>query len=329
MIALISWPRSVEMGPSQATVKQFEDAILDDSSVIRSIATEYLRNRVYGYILGMANRTYRLGAGRYIATRIRNAVPVLELGSNHGFGIMMGREFRKVFPSLQGCSRRSVYCFDAWPKFQERLADFIEFADITDIFVSAAQAAENLRAIMPRRNIIWIPEGICPAYYDSLPLEERDIDIICIGRGYDAWHNSVIETIKSKGVRYRHERASGGLINPSESDFNLALARSKISICVPKSITNPDQAMGVETMTFRYLQSMSSRCLILGHAPKEMIDIFGYNPVIEIDMRNPSAQILDVLKRIHEYRGLIEKNYWAVLERHTWWHRWQQIKSHL
>ena len=104
------------------------------------------------------------------------------------------------------------------------------------------------------------------------------------------------------------------------------MAKSKISICVPSSITHPDRSGNIETMTVRYLQSMVSKCLILGRAPKEMITLFGYNPVIEIDSEDPEGQIISIINNYSNYFGLIEKNYQTVLEKHTWNKRWAEIK---
>jgi hypothetical protein len=78
-------------------------------------------------------------------------------------------------------------------------------------------------------------------------------------------------------------------------------------------------------MTMRYLQSIASKCLVVGHAPKEMVTVFGYNPVVEIDMRSPERQVLELLKHFDDYIPLIEKNYAILVEEHTWRKRWQQI----
>ncbi|MGW1497782.1 hypothetical protein ACWCQW_04190 [Streptomyces mirabilis] len=48
-------------------------------------------------------------------------------------------------------------------------------------------------------------------------------------------------------------------------------------------------------MTQRYLESMASGCLVLGQAPPELVSLMGFNPVIEIDWRDPVQQVLDIL----------------------------------
>ena len=75
----------------------------------------------------------------------------------------------------------------------------------------------------------------------------------------------------------------------------------------------------------RYLQSMVSKCLVVGHAPAELTALFGYNPVVELDMHDPAAHILALLDDPREYATLIERNYETVVQHHTWHHRWAMI----
>ena len=117
------------------------------------------------------------------------------------------------------------------------------------------------------------------------------------------------------------------IIFPTRKQFVDGLARSKISICVPSSITHPSRSGEIETMTTRYLQSMIAKCLIVGKAPKELITLFGYNPVIEIDMNNPVQQLQLIFENFSNYIPLIENNFDTVIKHHTWRHRWDKIKS--
>src|SRR6185369_6557481 len=139
------------------------------------------------------------------------------------------------------------------------------------------------------------------------------------------YHDQIISAVENHKKTYLYERERGRVIFPAREDFLDGLARSKISICIPCSITHPERAGDIETMTMRYLQSMASKCLVVGHAPAEMIELFGYNPVIEIDKKNPDKQLLELLNRFDDYVPLIEKNYAAVTSEHTWHNRWQQI----
>ena len=54
----------------------------------------------------------------------------------------------------------------------------------------------------------------------------------------------------------------------------------------------------IETLTQRYWECMLSRCLIVGRAPFELINLIGYNPVIEVEWGNESEQLLRILNNI-------------------------------
>ena len=66
---------------------------------------------------------------------------------------------------------------------------------------------------------------------------------------------------------------------------------------------------------------MSSKCLIWGKAPQELIELFGYNPVIEVDMNDTQNQLLNLIKDYDSYIPLIEKNYQTVIKNHQWKNR--------
>ena len=82
-------------------------------------------------------------------------------------------------------------------------------------------------------------------------------------------------------------------------------------------------------MTWRYLQSMSSKCLILGRMPHEMRLLFDYDPILEIDFTDPAGQLRAILKSFDTYAELIERNYRCVQEHHQWPNRIASIERYL
>ncbi|MGB2429647.1 MAG: hypothetical protein ACPIGG_09190, partial [Akkermansiaceae bacterium] len=56
-----------------------------------------------------------------------------------------------------------------------------------------------------------------------------------------------------------------------------------------------------------------------------MVELFGYNPVIEIDMGDPVGQLRSILDHFDDHVALIEKNYQEAISKHTWKNRWEQI----
>jgi hypothetical protein len=68
---------------------------------------------------------------------------------------------------------------------------------------------------------------------------------------------------------------------------------------------------------------------MVGHAPKELIEFIGYNPVIEIDYENPNGQICNILQHINDYIGLTNKNRETALLKGDWLARMQGINVFL
>jgi glycosyltransferase involved in cell wall biosynthesis len=243
------------------------------------------------------------------------------------FAILMGPNFRKTMPRFLADAHKSAYLFDAWPQNHEKIRQFADACRLEHLFVSSSQGAAALGKVVRSTQCHWIPEGITPGDYFLAFTPERDIDVLQLGRRYNKYHQLIAAALEKRGKNYLSERQAGTVVFPTRLDYVEGLARTKISICTPLSISHPDRAGGIETMTVRYLQSMHSRCLIVGHAPAEMIQLFGYNPLIEIDYNNAAGQLLDLLDHLEDYRPLIEKNYLAVRQHHTWENRWEQIKS--
>ena len=82
-----------------------------------------------------------------------------------------------------------------------------------------------------------------------------------------------------------------------------------MTIALPRSITQPEIAGDIETLTQRYWECMFSRMVMVGHAPQELIDFIGYNPVIELsDKISPEEQIANVIEHIEDYQSLVDKN---------------------
>ena len=74
-------------------------------------------------------------------------------------------------------------------------------------------------------------------------------------------------------------------------------------------MTQPEVAGDIETLTQRYWECMFSRMVMVGHAPQELIDFIGYNPVIELSDKISSEELIaDVIEHIEDYQVLVDKN---------------------
>jgi hypothetical protein len=309
---------------SQDTVDEFEKAILKDSIV--SHAKEL--NKYVFKLLRFINRL----CGKFGFTIIRKTnisykvEPLLD--SKHLFTVMMGLDIYK-YRSFGFLTKhnKSIFMIDAWEHDHEKIVDFVNTFKIDNIFISSLQATNMLGLLIRETKINWIPEGINPEEYKYLSYNEKNIDVLAFGRKYDLYHDQIVGYLQENEKIYLYEKVKGEIIFPTRIEFINGLAHSKVSICVTANITHPLRSGNIETMNIRYLQSIVSKCLLVGHAPKEMIQLFGYNPVIEIDMENPVEQLDEILKNYSDYIPLIEKNYQIVLKYHTWKDRWNQIKE--
>lgn len=247
---------------------------------------------------------------------------------NHLFTIMMSLDLYSLRPYLIGSiHNKSIFLFDAWPKDYQKIKSFCEEFHINYLFISSKQSSVYLDKVINNTLVRWIPEGIDFKLYKYQEYNKKDISILALGRRYDFYHNLIVEDLLANNVKYLYEKIKGELIFPTREEFIEGLSKTKISICVPSNITHPERAGDVETMTIRYLQSIVSKCLIVGHAPAEMIELFGYNPVIEINMDKPFEQLLEILNNFESYIPFIEQNYKVVIDNHTWSNRWEQMKN--
>jgi hypothetical protein len=304
----------------QNAVEELENAVLSDGRVRPARVLGKHEAQVV-HLLFKLQLSRSLTALRHVRGR------VFERTGCDYFVVMMGFEPRRCVPDFYLPGRKSLYMFDAWPAVYDGIAKLVSRWGIQDVFVSSSQAAAALNDLVPHCRFSWVAEGVDPDLYTHRPYAARDIDVVQIGRKHDAYHESIVAPLLERGRCYRYEQTKGEIVFPTREQFVDGLARSKVSICFPCNLTHPQRSGDTETMTQRYLQSLVSKCLVVGHAPKEMVSLFGYNPVVEADMNDPAGQLLSILDNFHDYVPLIEMNYRTAVEEHTWTKRWQTIAS--
>ena len=241
--------------------------------------------------------------------------------------LIIGYQKEKFFPYFHfNADLKALWMFDAWDPLFHDIENTIRKFKINIVFFSSKQSAEHFGDLnIPYFQSHWIPEAVDVERYEYAPYHKRTIDVLQLGRVWGAYHNQ-IKSIEPDLV-YKYEKFPGQLIFPSRHDFIHGLANSKISICVPSSITHPNRSGSISTMTSRYLQSMASKCLILGKMPYDMSFLFNYCPIVEIDEDNPVKQIQSILKNFDDYIPLIEKNYSEVRKFHNWSNRISDIEN--
>jgi hypothetical protein len=213
------------------------------------------------------------------------------------------------------------WMFDAWPNLYGKIERMLRRQRVRLAFCSARQSAEHLTRKLGIE-CVWLPEA-CDAtlFNPSKRLAERTIDVLELGRKYDAWHEAVTDRLATLGKVHLYERVRGQMIFGTEQAMRAGYGDAKVSISFPSSLTHPARSGNVETVTLRYFESMAAKCLIVGHCPAELKDIMGYNPVVEADMssaESAAGQIEEILANVDRHQEQVERNYRAVLERGVW-----------
>lgn len=249
----------------------------------------------------------------------------------HLFALMSGTEYGKIFLKYSFKAKLKVlYMFDPWPTVNNINENALRSYKINIAFISAKQAVEHFNSLnFPDFTAYWIPEGVKSESYKYLDYKDKSIDILQYGRQWKWLHDEIHTFCNKNNIKYEF---------PNHDDFNKsqfktrsllidAMAKSKIVICVPRNITNPDQIGDQSTLTTRYFECMSSKCIIWGKAPQELIELFGYNPVVEIEMNSPQKQLATILANYNSYIPLVEKNYSLVIQNHQWKNRIEEITN--
>lgn len=226
------------------------------------------------------------------------------------------------------------FLWDCWPDTWEILIRSLNNFRCRIIFVTSSQVAQMLNDSNLKLKAYYIPEGIKIneiINIEKIDFSNRRIDIYELGRIHADYHNQIIKLsndYKSINIKHNQYDRKGKLTKlafPKEQDINEILKDVKIVISFPKCDTD-SSASGVETLTQRYWESMLNGNLIFGRAPKELIDLIGYDPVININWENPKRQLAKALQNINLYRELIEKNHSTALKYASWSNRITEIK---
>jgi hypothetical protein len=297
-------------------IREFEEAFLKNkrfSSVSGPRPVPFLKCNAFAtYIISTA-------AQKLFSAIPRKASPTF---FNIGY-VSPHHAVYKAFPYFTlPLGARCIWIYDAWPHCWQAIERFAITYKIKLLLFSSLQAARHFKSRNIRGcRVEWLPEAVTVDDYQSKPYRQRQTDILQIGRRWNEYHEKIRRFVEGQGYTYKYEKRPGELIFEGRQAFINGLADSKISVCVPASVTHPERSGGIETMTWRYLQSMASRCLILGRMPQEMRQLFDYAPVIEIDIENSTGQLGQILRNFEDYIPLIEKNYEYVCQHHQWKHR--------
>jgi hypothetical protein len=283
---------------------------------------EILKSGKWDFVNGPGNLRARIGR------QLLKFMPVLRfpMRSKRNF-VAIGYQVEKFFPYFHlKANSKTLWMYDAWEPLFKNIEKTVRDYGINLLCTASKQSADHFNSLgIENFRCEWLPEGVDSDLYRFVPYADRNIDVLQLGRKWDDYHDK-IKPLEGELV-YKYEKKRGQIIFATREEFLNGLANAKISICVPSDITHPERSGNISTITNRYLQSMASRCLILGKAPGDMKFVFDYDPMIEIDETDPIGQIRDILKNYDDYIPLIEKNYETVRQFHHWRNRVQQLEN--
>ena len=214
--------------------------------------------------------------------------------------------------------------WDTWPDRQSGIYYYLKLFNCKIVFVTVRSFAEKIRQDLSIK-AYWIPEGIdIKQYNGGSDLNERPFDVLELGRQKEKYH-TMLESLYMKNIiegYARNEYHKNGNIKklffPKSEDLKEGMPKYKIVVSFPRIDTHPKQTGNMETLTQRYWEAMLSKCLIVGRAPQELIDLLGYNPVIDVDWEAFDAQLISILSNIGNYQEFVNKNYDAAIENASW-----------
>lgn len=217
------------------------------------------------------------------------------------------------------------FFWDVWPNSFERTASWLGKYQVRTALFTSSQTAERMKERFSQMNILFVPEGIDASEYgEGRPLCQRTNLLYEIGQGKRCF-------LKSQYPK-EYERLSSlpveGLI-PNKKSYIEALCNAQVTVTFPRCDLMPEETGDIETLTQRYWEAMLTRSVIVGRAPKELIDLIGYNPVIDLDKKNPIRQIEDIIAHIEDYQPLVDRNRQVALEKGEWQVRMREVAKWL
>lgn len=215
--------------------------------------------------------------------------------------------------------------WDCWPKQVESVAIFFKKNQVRTAIFTSSQTADTFRTKFPQMNILTITEGIkVDLYLKGKKLADRKIDVLEVGRKDGNFFKAPLPESINHVKTGNFDRAF-----QTDEDFRKALADTKVTITVPRCDVDKEVAGNIETLTQRYWECMLSRIVMVGRAPKELVDLIGYNPVVEWDGLDATPLVIDILENIDEYQELVDRNYETARKMASWDIRVRQIMEYL
>ena len=228
---------------------------------------------------------------------------------------------RDIFPA--GFTFRIVpWAYDCWPSDWDRWEALLRRHGVRTAFFSSLGATQEFRRRLPDASCAWIPEAVDPGDYDSShPLAARTIDVLELGRRSESIHGRLAPALRSRGARHEFQQPGAPRMYRTLGALRDALAQTRLLVCLPKTLTHPAAAGGLETVTHRYFEGMASGCVLVGHCPAELRALWGFDPVVPLDPTEPERSVMEALDRLDDHQALVLRNLERLHQVGTWRHR--------
>lgn len=234
---------------------------------------------------------------------------------------------------LRHRARRVVpLIFDAFPTNWKHIASVIDRSEIDTIVVTSRPAQRGVQLLLPDCSVFYCAEAIdLEPWQNVRPIGSRSLAVCEFGRRDVVWHDAAVLALRDSGVEHVYGRGPdiAAAASLRRESFIHSLRSAAVSVCIPRAWTDPLETGGLETMTCRYLESIAAGAIVLGVAPSQLVTLFGYNPVVEVEWRDPGRQVLDLMSRVEHYNDLVERNLARLTEVGGWNARVPELLSAL
>ena len=214
--------------------------------------------------------------------------------------------------------------WDCWPSMYDRTEKWIKKHNVKVAIFTSSITAETMRQRCPKIKILHITEGIDTSIYHAGDLlVRRSIDFLEYGSKQRNLFNKPLEGIN-------HVNSTSIITQMMTwNDLLNTLGDAKVTLALPRCDVDKETTGGIETLTQRFWEGMLSRSVLVGRAPKELIDLIGYNPVITLDTKKAEKQIKDIIDHIGDYQSFVNKNREIALAMAPWSIRIKMIMNWL
>lgn len=242
---------------------------------------------------------------------LRQHINFLLAASNRDIVLVPSNGYLLLRESLPYCFTHEIvpFLWDCWPGCWSGLVETLVLLKVKLCFVTSTQVKSMLQNQLPNVKFVHIYEAVNPENFCAgKNLVDRSNPVFEIGRKHLDYHG-IVTSVFEDNPNY---------IKGYVQNYYKTLSDTQIAVSFPRCDTHQEMAGNIETLTERYWESMLSRCLMVGRAPQELIDIMGYDPVVEVDWHRPKEQLWELCQHLSDYQDYVNKNYQLAKERGPW-----------